>query len=79
MSYFVRNLSSDESARFVLSFPKSVLAPIMLPAVPDEKKINEMIFSDCPVDVTIKVGSTDFAVLFVPRQVQAISEPVLPQ
>ncbi len=62
LSYFVRNLSSDESARFVLSFPKSVLAPIMLPAVPDEKKINEMIFSDCPVDVTIKVGSTDFAV-----------------
>ncbi|MCM1264656.1 MAG: FliM/FliN family flagellar motor switch protein [Candidatus Gastranaerophilales bacterium] len=62
LSYFIRNLSSDESARFVLSFPKSVLAPVMLPEIPDEKRINEMIFSDCPVDVTIKVGSTDFAV-----------------
>lgn len=62
LSYFIRNLSSDESARFVLSFPKSVLAPVALPEVPDDKKINEMIFRDCPVDVTIKVGSTDFAV-----------------
>ena len=62
LSYFVRNISSDESARFVLSFPKTVLAPMMLPPVPVEKQINEMIFKDCPVDVTIKVGSTDFAV-----------------
>ena len=62
LSYFVRNLSSDESARFVLSFPKSVLAPVALPPVPEEKKINEMIFADCPVEVSIKVGSTDFAV-----------------
>ena len=62
LSYFIRNLSSDESARFVLSFPKTVLAPAALPPVPPEKQINEMIFKDCPVDVTIKVGSTDFAV-----------------
>ncbi|MCD8377205.1 MAG: FliM/FliN family flagellar motor switch protein [Candidatus Gastranaerophilales bacterium] len=62
LSYFIRNLSSDESARFVLSFPKSVLAPVTLPPVPLEKQINEMLFKDCPVDVTIKVGSTDFAV-----------------
>ena len=62
LSYFVRNLSSDESARFVLSFPKTVLHPEMLPEVTEEKKINEMIFKDCPVEVTIKVGTTDFAV-----------------
>ena len=62
VSYFLRNLSSDESARFVISFPKSVLAPEMLPPVPDEKKINEMIFKDCPVEVTLKVGTTNFAV-----------------
>lgn len=62
LSYFVRNLSSDESARFVLSFPKTVLHPEMLPEIPEEKKINEMIFKDCPVEVTIKVGTTDFAV-----------------
>jgi len=67
LSYFVRNLSSDESARFVLSFPKSVLAPVELPPVPEEKKINEMIFSDCPVEVSIKVGSTDFSVNDVKR------------
>ena len=62
LSYFVRNLSSDESARFVISFPKSVLHPEVLPEVPEDKKINEMIFKDCPVEVTIKVGTTDFAV-----------------
>lgn len=62
VSYFLRNLSSDESARFVISFPKSVLAPEMLPPVPDEKKINEMLFKDCPVEVTIKVGTTNFKV-----------------
>ena len=62
VSYFLRNLSSDESARFVVSFPKSTLAPEMLPPVPDDKKINEMLFKDCPVEVSIKVGTTNFAV-----------------
>ncbi len=62
LSYFIRNLSSDESARFVVSFPKSVLAPVSLGEVPEDKKIDEMRFKDCPVEVTIKVGSTDFAV-----------------
>ena len=62
ISYFVRNLSSDESARFVLSFPKSVLEPQMLPEIPEDKKINEMVFKDCPVEVTIKAGSTFFSV-----------------
>lgn len=62
LSYFVRNLSSDESARFVLSFPKSVLHPEVLPPVPDEKRINEMLFKDSPVDVKIKIGTTMFAV-----------------
>ena len=62
LSYFLRNMSSDESARFVVSFPKSVLAPEMLPPIPDEKRINEMVFKDCPVEVTIKVGSTFFSV-----------------
>ncbi len=62
ISYFVRNLSSDESARFVLSFPKSTLAPEMIPDLPEDKQINELIFSDCPVEVTLRVGTTDFAV-----------------
>lgn len=62
ISYFVRNLSSDESARFVLSFPKSVLHPEALPPVPDEKRINEMLFKDSPVEVSIKVGTTNFSV-----------------
>lgn len=62
LSYFLRNLSSDESARFVLSFPKSVLAPESLPPVPEDKKIDEMIFKDCPVDVSLNVGTTVFSV-----------------
>ena len=62
LSYFLRNMSSDESARFVVSFPKSVLAPEMLPPIPDELRINEMVFKDCPVEVTLKVGSTFFSV-----------------
>ena len=43
LSYFLRNIASDESARFVLSFPKASLAPEMLPPIPDEKRIDEMI------------------------------------
>lgn len=62
LSYFLRNVASDESARFVLSFPKAALAPENLPPVPDEKKIDEMIFRECMVDVRVKVGSTKFAV-----------------
>lgn len=62
LSYFLRNIASDESARFVLSFPKASLAPEMLPPIPDEKRIDEMIFKDCMVDVRVKVGSTKFAV-----------------
>lgn len=62
LSYFLRNISSDESARFVLSFPKAALAPESLPPVPDEKRIDEMLFKDCMVDVRVKVGSTKFAV-----------------
>lgn len=67
LSYFVRNLSSDESARFVISFPKSVLSPEKLPELSDEQKINEMMFKDCPVEVTIKIGTTNFAVTDVKK------------
>lgn len=62
LSYFLRNVASDESARFVLSFPKASLSPELLPPIPDEKRIDEMIFKDCMVDVRVKVGSTKFAV-----------------
>ena len=62
VSYFLRNLSSDESARFVVSMPKSTLAPEMLPPIPEEKQIDEMIFRDCPVEVNIVAGTTNFAV-----------------
>lgn len=62
LSYFLRNIASDESARFVLSFPKAALSPEGLPPIPDEKRINEMLFKDCMVDVRLKVGSTKFAV-----------------
>lgn len=62
LSYFLRNISSDESARFVLSFPKASLTPELLPPIPDDKKIDEMLFKDCMVDVRVKVGSTKFAV-----------------
>lgn len=62
LSYFLRNVASDESARFILSFPKASLSPEMLPPIPDEKRINEMLFRDCMVDVRVKVGSTKFAV-----------------
>ncbi len=62
LSYFLRNIASDESARFVLSFPKAALSPELLPPIPDEKRINEMLFKDCMVDVRVKVGSTKFAV-----------------
>lgn len=62
LSYFLRNVASDESARLVLSFPKASLAPESLAPVADENKIDEMLFRECMVDVRVKVGSTKFAV-----------------
>lgn len=62
LSYFIRNLSSDESARFVLSFPKSVLKPVALPELSDEEKINEMLFKDSLIEVSLYIGKTSFSV-----------------
>ena len=62
VSYFVRNMSSDESARFVISMPKSTLAPELLPNLPEELQINDMVFKNSPIEVNIRVGTTDFAV-----------------
>ena len=60
ISYFVRNMSSDESARFVISVPKQMLNPLTL-AEP-EKPIDERVFSDALSEVNIYVGSTMFSV-----------------
>ncbi len=60
ISYFVRNMSSDESARFVISIPKQMLDPRTLaePANP----IDERLFKDALSEVNLHVGSTMFSV-----------------
>ena len=60
ISYFVRNMSSDESARFVISIPKQMLNPKTL-AEP-EKPIDERMFKDALSEVNLHVGSTFFSV-----------------
>lgn len=60
MSYFVRNMSSDESARFVISIPKQMLNPLTL-AEP-ENPLNDRIFKDALSEVNLHVGSTMFSV-----------------
>lgn len=60
ISYFVRNMSSDESARFVISVPKQMLNPLTL-AEP-EKPLNDRIFKDALSEVNLHVGSTMFSV-----------------
>lgn len=60
MSYFVRNMSSDESARFVISVPKQMLNPLTL-AEP-ENPLNDRIFKDALSEVNLHVGSTMFLV-----------------
>ena len=60
MSYFVRNMSSDESARFVISVPKQMLNPLTL-AEP-ENPLNDRIFKDALSEVNLHVGSTMFSV-----------------
>lgn len=60
ISYFVRNMSSDESARFVISIPKQMLNPLTL-AEP-ENPLNDRIFKDALSEVNLHVGSTMFSV-----------------
>lgn len=60
ISYFVRNMSSDESARFVISIPKQMLNPLTL-AEP-ENSLNDRIFKDALSEVNLHVGSTMFSV-----------------
>lgn len=60
LSYFVRNMSSDESARFVISIPKQMLNPLTL-AEP-ENPLDDRIFKDALSEVNLHVGSTMFSV-----------------
>ncbi len=60
ISYFVRNMSSDESARFVISIPKQMLNPKTL-AEP-ENPIDERMLKDALSEVNLHVGSTIFSV-----------------
>lgn len=60
LSYFVRNISSDESARFVISIPKQMLKPDTLKE--PEHPIDDSVFKDALSEVTLKVGSTMFAI-----------------
>ncbi len=60
ISYFVRNMSSDESARFVISIPKQMLNPKTL-AEP-ENPLNDRTFKDALSEVNLHVGSTMFSV-----------------
>jgi len=60
LSYFVRNMSSDESARFVISIPKQMLNPKTL-AEP-ENPLHDRTFSEALSEVNLHVGSTMFSV-----------------
>lgn len=60
LSYFVRNMSSDESARFVISIPKQMLNPLTL-AEP-EKPLDDNLLRDALSEVNLYVGSTMFSV-----------------
>ena len=60
LSYFVRNMSSDESAKFVISIPKQMLDPKTLaePATP----LSDNMIKDALSEVNLYVGSTMFSV-----------------
>ena len=60
ISYFVRNMSSDESARFVISIPKQMLNPKTL--VEPENPLDDRTFKDALSEVNLHVGSTMFSV-----------------
>ena len=60
LSYFVRNMSSDESARFVISIPKQMLNPLTL-AEP-ENPVDDRVFKDALSEVNLHIGSTMFSV-----------------
>jgi len=60
LSYFVRNISSDESARFVISIPKQMLSPKTLQE--PENPLEDRVFRYALSEVNLKVGSTMFAI-----------------
>jgi len=60
LTYFVRNLSSDESARVVISIPKQMLNPKTL-AEP-ETPLNDRVFAKSMSEVNLFVGSTMFSI-----------------
>lgn len=60
LSFFVRNMSSDESARFVISIPKQMLNPKTL-AEP-ETPLSDNLLKDALSEVNLRVGSTMFSV-----------------
>lgn len=59
LSYFVRNMSSDESAKFVISIPKQMLNPKTL-AEP-ETPLSDNLIKNALSEVNLHIGSTMFS------------------
>jgi len=65
LTYYVKNESSDASAKFIISVPRDILSPETI-----ETKANnftDMDFLKCPVEASFLVGSTTFPVADIKR------------
>ncbi len=58
LTFLVKNELSDESAKFIISLPKDILAFPEKPQKPEQ--IREDFFENCPVEVGFILGSTRF-------------------
>lgn len=60
LTFFIKDIESEESAKFILSLPKVLLEPQVV--VSQEEKFSITDFKKSLVDVKIKVGTTKFPV-----------------
>lgn len=65
LTYFVKNEISGNSAKFIISVPKDILAPQGIDI--SKQRFTDNDFADCPVEVNLRLGTTSFPLSEVKR------------
>ena len=65
LTYYVKNESSDASAKFIISVPRDVLSPVAIET--QGGHFTDMDFARCPVEASFLIGTTTFPVADIKR------------
>ena len=65
LSYNVRNIATNECGKLIITMPKSALSPVSIEA--EQPAFEDRYFSNSLVDVTLRLGLTDFPVIDVKK------------